>query len=515
MVVVKADGYGHGMVPVARAAREAGAEWLGVATGDEALALREAGDTGPLLCWLAAPGADFAPLLEADVDVTAYGARPARRHRPRRPRGRPPGAAAAQVRHRPLPRRGASRGVAGAGDRRPAARRRTAPSGSPGCGPTSPAPTSPTTPPTPPRRPPSTRRWRWRSTPVWSPRCATSPTPPARCCTRDARLRPGPAAASPSTASAPRPTCVTSERARPGAGDDGARHGRARQGARGRRRRLLRPHLRGARSRCGSRWCRWGTATASRATRPRRAEVLVDGMRGRVLGRICMDQFVVEAPEAHGRRRGACCSVPGTQGEPTATDWARVVRHDQLRDRHPDGRPPGPPLGRRRRRAAGGRASMSKRSLAYAAGGLGAAAVAALATGVVVERRVVKARRAGAAAGRPARHAALRPGRPQRPTTGCGCTPRSTRSRRTPGRQASPPRGRDAGLRARLRAEPRLLALPARGLPRQAPDGVLRPALARPLGAVSDREHATIDQLGDDLARRRSRQLAPRGPTWC
>ena len=73
MVVVKADGYGHGMVPVARAARESGATWIGVATGEEALALREAGDTGPLLCWLTAPGADFAPLLEAGVEVTAYG----------------------------------------------------------------------------------------------------------------------------------------------------------------------------------------------------------------------------------------------------------------------------------------------------------------------------------------------------------------------------------------------------------------------------------------------------------
>ena len=39
----------------------------------------------------------------------------------------------------------------------------------------------------------------------------------------------------------------------------------------------------------------------------------------------------------------------------------------------------------------------TRRSLAYAAGGLGAAALAAVATGVVVERRVVKARRAGAA----------------------------------------------------------------------------------------------------------------------
>src|SRR5205085_8906089 len=41
MAVVKADAYGHGMVPVARASREAGADWLGVATGEEALALRE------------------------------------------------------------------------------------------------------------------------------------------------------------------------------------------------------------------------------------------------------------------------------------------------------------------------------------------------------------------------------------------------------------------------------------------------------------------------------------------
>ena len=75
MVVVKADGYGHGMVQVARAARGAGAEWLGVATGEEALALRASGDTGPLLCWLAGPGTDFGPLLSADVEVTAYSVR--------------------------------------------------------------------------------------------------------------------------------------------------------------------------------------------------------------------------------------------------------------------------------------------------------------------------------------------------------------------------------------------------------------------------------------------------------
>jgi len=72
MTVVKADGYGHGMVASAAAAREAGAAWLGVATVDEALALRAAGDTGRVLCWLTVPADDVAPVLAADVDVTAY-----------------------------------------------------------------------------------------------------------------------------------------------------------------------------------------------------------------------------------------------------------------------------------------------------------------------------------------------------------------------------------------------------------------------------------------------------------
>jgi alanine racemase len=72
MTVVKADGYGHGMVPVARAAREAGADWLGVAVIDEALRLRESGDTGRLLTWLAVPGEDYRRPVAADIDVTAY-----------------------------------------------------------------------------------------------------------------------------------------------------------------------------------------------------------------------------------------------------------------------------------------------------------------------------------------------------------------------------------------------------------------------------------------------------------
>jgi alanine racemase len=72
MTVVKADGYGHGLVPVSRAAREAGAEWLGVATIEEALELRESGDEGRVLCWLGVPGENYAGAIAADVDVCAY-----------------------------------------------------------------------------------------------------------------------------------------------------------------------------------------------------------------------------------------------------------------------------------------------------------------------------------------------------------------------------------------------------------------------------------------------------------
>jgi alanine racemase len=70
MAVVKADGYGHGAVPVAEAALAAGASWLGVCTIDEALDLRAAGITAPLLSWLHLPDDDFAPAVAADVDLS-------------------------------------------------------------------------------------------------------------------------------------------------------------------------------------------------------------------------------------------------------------------------------------------------------------------------------------------------------------------------------------------------------------------------------------------------------------
>jgi alanine racemase len=72
MAVVKADGYGHGIVESAGAARAAGAPWLGVATIEEALLLRDAGDTGRVLSWLTVPGDDWASAIGRGVDVTAY-----------------------------------------------------------------------------------------------------------------------------------------------------------------------------------------------------------------------------------------------------------------------------------------------------------------------------------------------------------------------------------------------------------------------------------------------------------
>lgn len=49
LAVIKADGYGHGAIPVAQAALAAGAAWLGVACVDEGVALRQAGVTAPIL----------------------------------------------------------------------------------------------------------------------------------------------------------------------------------------------------------------------------------------------------------------------------------------------------------------------------------------------------------------------------------------------------------------------------------------------------------------------------------
>lgn len=67
MAVVKANGFGHGAVQIAKAAVDAGATWLGVARADEALELRAAGLTVPILAWLY----DATELMWlSDVDVS-------------------------------------------------------------------------------------------------------------------------------------------------------------------------------------------------------------------------------------------------------------------------------------------------------------------------------------------------------------------------------------------------------------------------------------------------------------
>ncbi len=69
MAVVKADGYGHGMVESAHAALAGGATWLGVATADEAIALRAALVDVPTLAWLLGPTDDWQGVIGAGVDV--------------------------------------------------------------------------------------------------------------------------------------------------------------------------------------------------------------------------------------------------------------------------------------------------------------------------------------------------------------------------------------------------------------------------------------------------------------
>ncbi|MFJ8947016.1 alanine racemase [Streptomyces sp. NPDC102395] len=73
MAVVKADGYGHGAAPCARAAVEAGATWIGTATPEEALALRAEGglpDDVRIMCWLWTPGGPWQAAVEAGLDVS-------------------------------------------------------------------------------------------------------------------------------------------------------------------------------------------------------------------------------------------------------------------------------------------------------------------------------------------------------------------------------------------------------------------------------------------------------------
>ena len=70
MAVVKADAYGHGLIQVARAALDGGATYLGVALLEEAIALRDAGITAPILAWLLPPGSDYKSAIDRDIELS-------------------------------------------------------------------------------------------------------------------------------------------------------------------------------------------------------------------------------------------------------------------------------------------------------------------------------------------------------------------------------------------------------------------------------------------------------------
>lgn len=69
MAVVKADGYGLGAVTVALAAIDAGAEWLGVTDAGDAAELRDAGIEVPILAWLNPSGVDVTQAVADHVDI--------------------------------------------------------------------------------------------------------------------------------------------------------------------------------------------------------------------------------------------------------------------------------------------------------------------------------------------------------------------------------------------------------------------------------------------------------------
>ena len=69
LAVVKADAYGHGLIPVAKCAVDAGATWLGVALLEEAILLRKAGIKVPIISWLTPLSSDFKQAIELDIDL--------------------------------------------------------------------------------------------------------------------------------------------------------------------------------------------------------------------------------------------------------------------------------------------------------------------------------------------------------------------------------------------------------------------------------------------------------------
>jgi alanine racemase len=70
LAVVKADAYGHGLIPISKSAIEAGANWLGTALLEEAITLRENGIKAPIIAWLTPCGEDFKSAINLNIDLS-------------------------------------------------------------------------------------------------------------------------------------------------------------------------------------------------------------------------------------------------------------------------------------------------------------------------------------------------------------------------------------------------------------------------------------------------------------
>ena len=70
LAVVKADAYGHGLIPISKSVIEAGADWLGTALLEEAITLRENGIKVPIIAWLTPCGEDFRSAINLNIDLS-------------------------------------------------------------------------------------------------------------------------------------------------------------------------------------------------------------------------------------------------------------------------------------------------------------------------------------------------------------------------------------------------------------------------------------------------------------
>ena len=69
LAVVKADAYGHGLIPIAERAVKAGASWVGTALLEEAIKVREGGIKVPIISWLTPIHDDFEAALQNQIDL--------------------------------------------------------------------------------------------------------------------------------------------------------------------------------------------------------------------------------------------------------------------------------------------------------------------------------------------------------------------------------------------------------------------------------------------------------------